>query len=381
MLDANNEIVHSDLTAIITGPGARPLPRRHLPAERDRARPRPAVPRVHHHLPRRDQGRPGLPAVLRRPRPRPHAAQRPRRLRHQLRHRRHRRRDPRQPPRRRPDGGLHRVPVRGVLPLRVDGRRPGAWSSTSRPTRRSNAGGEHASRRAAGHEGALPRRSVERLPQLPERPRQVPRLHAGPKEHHIHHLHAHQWLHTPDDDNSSYLDSQAIGPGYSFTTEIAYDGSGNRNRRRATRSSTATSTRTSRRACGRCGASHDVFEAGTALDADGRPRPARARCPTARSPPARRSRRSSPSRPSPWPRCPDGQPFQRAIPFFIPGVAGHRPPHPPLDTVDDGGLPRHVIIGGTFTEVHTRLDFDKDLITAIAQPICPRPARPSSRPR
>ena len=48
-------------------------------------------------------------------------------------------------------------------------------------------------------------------------------------------------------------------------------------------------------------------------------------------------------------------------PFFIPGVAGHRPPHPPLDTVDDGGLPRHVIVGGTLDlESTTRLDFSKN---------------------
>ncbi|MFQ5588922.1 MAG: multicopper oxidase domain-containing protein, partial [Nitrospiria bacterium] len=53
-------------------------------------------------------------------------------------------------------------------------------------------------------------------------------IHAGPKEHHIFHLHAHQWLHTPNSDNSTFLDSQAIGPGGSFTYEIAYDG-GNRN--------------------------------------------------------------------------------------------------------------------------------------------------------
>jgi hypothetical protein len=54
-------------------------------------------------------------------------------------------------------------------------------------------------------------------------------------------------------------------------------------------------------------------------------------------------------------------------PFFVAAVAGHRPPHPPLDTVDDGGLPRHVITGGTFTEVHNRLDFSKELVTAVAQ--------------
>ncbi|HEX6284183.1 MAG TPA: hypothetical protein VFZ71_04885, partial [Pyrinomonadaceae bacterium] len=55
-------------------------------------------------------------------------------------------------------------------------------------------------------------------------------MHAGPKEHHIHHLHAHQWLHTPESDNSTYLDSQSQGPAYSFTTEIAHGGAGNRNK-------------------------------------------------------------------------------------------------------------------------------------------------------
>jgi hypothetical protein len=55
-------------------------------------------------------------------------------------------------------------------------------------------------------------------------------LHAGPKEHHIFHLHAHQWLFNPDDPQSSYLDGQAIGPGSGYTFEIAYGGSGNRNK-------------------------------------------------------------------------------------------------------------------------------------------------------
>ncbi|HEX8118852.1 MAG TPA: hypothetical protein VF521_16360, partial [Pyrinomonadaceae bacterium] len=43
------------------------------------------------------------------------------------------------------------------------------------------------------------------------------------------------------------------------------------------------------------------------------------------------------------------------------------PPHPPLDTVDDGGLPRHVITGGTTHHVETRLDFSKELLTATAE--------------
>jgi hypothetical protein len=56
-------------------------------------------------------------------------------------------------------------------------------------------------------------------------------------------------------------------------------------------------------------------------------------------------------------------------PFFSPAVAGHRPPHPPLDTIDDGGLQRHIITGGTTHHVETRLDFSKELITAVAQAI------------
>ncbi|HRK67416.1 MAG TPA: hypothetical protein PKY73_07685, partial [Hyphomonas sp.] len=55
-------------------------------------------------------------------------------------------------------------------------------------------------------------------------------LHAGPKEHHIFHLHNHQWLADPDDDNSNYMDAQGIGPGGAYTFEIAFGGSGNRNK-------------------------------------------------------------------------------------------------------------------------------------------------------
>ena len=53
-------------------------------------------------------------------------------------------------------------------------------------------------------------------------------LHAG-KEHHIFHLHNHQWLFDSNDDNANYLDAQAIGPGSGYTYEINYGGAGNRN--------------------------------------------------------------------------------------------------------------------------------------------------------
>ncbi len=54
-------------------------------------------------------------------------------------------------------------------------------------------------------------------------------LHTG-KEHHVFHLHNHQWLFNPSDDNSNYLDAQGIGPGAGYTYEINFGGSGNRNK-------------------------------------------------------------------------------------------------------------------------------------------------------
>ena len=58
-------------------------------------------------------------------------------------------------------------------------------------------------------------------------------------------------------------------------------------------------------------------------------------------------------------------------PFFIPAEAGHRPPHPPLDTVDDGGLPRHVVTSSTAAstifERHDRLSFEKEMLKVTAQ--------------
>ena len=54
-------------------------------------------------------------------------------------------------------------------------------------------------------------------------------LHSG-KEQHIFHLHNHQWLFNPNDDNSNYIDAQGLGPGSGYTYEIAFGGSGNRNK-------------------------------------------------------------------------------------------------------------------------------------------------------
>ncbi|HET6718934.1 MAG TPA: hypothetical protein VFH22_04775, partial [Rhodocyclaceae bacterium] len=53
--------------------------------------------------------------------------------------------------------------------------------------------------------------------------------HVG-AEQHIFHLHNHQWLFNPNDDNSNYIDAQGIGPGSGYTYEINFGGSGNRNK-------------------------------------------------------------------------------------------------------------------------------------------------------
>lgn len=194
-------------------------------------------------------------------------------------------------------------------------------------------------------------------------------IHVGPKEHHIFHLHAHQWVNTPDADESTYLDSQAIGPGSSYTYDITYDGSGNR-------------PKTPGDAIFHCHfyphfaqgmwelwRNHDVFEAGTELDADGRP------VPGARALPDGEIAAGTPIPaivPIPGLALPpmptDSFP---GYPFYIPGIAGHRAPHPPMDTPFDGGLPRHVVEGGVAdAPALNTLDFHKTNITldAVALP-------------
>ena len=190
-------------------------------------------------------------------------------------------------------------------------------------------------------------------------------VHAGPKEHHVHHLHAHQWLQTPDDDNSTYLDSQALGPGFAFTTEITHGGSGNKNRTAGDSIFHCHFYPHFAEGMWELWRVHDVFETGTKLNDDGIP------VEGARALPDGEIKAGTPTpaivplptiamAPMPTDKVP-------GYPFFVPGVAGHRPPPPPLDLIDDGGLPRHIILGGTSTHVETPLDFSKKLITAKAE--------------
>lgn len=214
-------------------------------------------------------------------------------------------------------------------------------------------------------------------------------LHGGAKEHHIHHLHAHQWMYTPDSDHSAYLDSQAIGPGSAYTLEILYNGSGNRNQTVGDSIFHCHFYPHFAQGMWALWRTHDVFEAGTQLDAEGRPAPGSRALPdgeiAAGTPiPAVVPLPTRAMAPMPGPVHliafdfnGDGKPDTSHVvvddpnknpgyPLFVPMLAGHMPPQPPLDLVDDGGLPRHVIIGGMANSTTTRLDFSKELATANA---------------
>ncbi len=235
-------------------------------------------------------------------------------------------------------------------------------------------------------------------------------LHGGTGITHVHHLHAHQWLHSPNDDNSTYMDSQMLNPGAAYTLEIDYNGSGNRNK--TVGDSIFHCHFYPHFAAGMWALwrSHDVFEAGTELGGQGRP------LDTARALPDGEIQRGTPipglvpiptnaMAPMPAktkivPVCDIGVSdadcatsnagdrkkviaYRAAVleanknpgyPFFIPGVGGGRAPHPPLDFATssgatlDGGLPRHLVVSSQKTgsgevenEQHTQWDFTKDL--------------------
>ncbi len=296
-------------------------------------------------------------------------------------------------------------------------------------------------------------------------------LHAGPDLHHLHHQHAHQWLGTPNSPNGDYLDSQSIGPASSFTMEMVYNGSGNVNQ--TVGDSIFHCHFYPHFASGMWSLwrVHDVFEGGTILGPQGRPRnridpatntviytralpdgeiasgtpiPALVPLPTLPMAPQPASVRlqgvcsQDPTvscfrnadcgkdgglcedlgsrycvnlvLPKTGEECvsslqqteggwrDQGEHRNPGYPFFIPGVAGSRAPHPPLDfayacsgsgeicsPVDagackgagkcealDGGLRRHLITRGgeAVTPPLNNTDFSKELeeITGIALP-------------
>jgi hypothetical protein len=222
---------------------------------------------------------------------------------------------------------------------------------------------------------------------------------------------------SPRSDASSYLDSQSIGQGASFTYEIAHRGSGNINKTVGDSIFHCHFYPHFAQGMWSLWRVHDVLETGTVLGDDGRPEhtvtdgvtttttralpddeiavgtpipaivplPGKPLAPPptpvrlvdgqidrdhafAQADAAFEAWRDDPSTAEPW--------FSPGYPFYIPGRAGHRAPHPPLDfALDeegkprDGGLPRHVVVdnaGSAFSSAETRLDFHKEVLAMEA---------------
>lgn len=179
-------------------------------------------------------------------------------------------------------------------------------------------------------------------------------LHAGPKETHVFHLHAHQWLAQQETGTGTYLDSQTIAPQQGFVYPIYYGGSGNRNKTPGDSIFHCHLYPHFAQGMWELWRVHDVFEDGSRRLPDGELGPGTdpktgATVPTAGTPvPA-----VIPLPDQAMPPAPAYGPDQNpGFPYFIPGQAGHRAPQPPMDMVQDGGLPRHVITGGTRSVSH-----------------------------
>ena len=220
--------------------------------------------------------------------------------------------------------------------------------------------------------------------------------HGGTVATHVHHQHAHQWLQSPNSDEGAYLDSQMISPGASYTLEMTFNGSGNRNK--VVGDSIFHCHFYPHFAAGMWAMwrTHDTFELGSQLDANGIPVTGTRALPDgeikAGTPtPAVVPMPTLPMAPMPssvfiqngqvvygTPAAPDPSGASVTVnpgfPFFIPGIAGARAPHPPLDFAPDGaggfmdgGLPRHIVNGGTIAyEKHDQFDWSKDLATMNA---------------
>ncbi|MBA2664252.1 MAG: copper oxidase [Bradymonadaceae bacterium] len=171
-------------------------------------------------------------------------------------------------------------------------------------------------------------------------------LHAGPRETHVFHLHGQQWLRTPGNPRSAYTDSQTIGPGEAYTYEIAYGGSGNRN---LSPGDSIFHCHLYPHFAGGMWSlwrHHDVFEDGSPVRnlpdaeiAQGTPNPALVPLPT-------RGMAPLPTYEPTTLTVADQsltRPAMPGYPFYIAGIAGRRAPLPPLDLVVNGGMGRHVV--------------------------------------
>ncbi len=207
-------------------------------------------------------------------------------------------------------------------------------------------------------------------------------IHAGPKEHHAFHLHAHQWLQVQAKPESAYLDSQTIGPGGAYSYEIAYGGSGNLNRSPGDSIFHCHFYPHFAQGMWSLWRVHDVFERGSTLDtaglvavgaralpdgeiARGTPIPALIPLP------------DMPLLPNPGPvKIVGGQIDVASMdnpalasyrypgyPFYVPAKAGRRPPPAPKDVIHDGGLHRHIVNGGAVVDRPLPPSFVRDYNT------------------
>ena len=224
--------------------------------------------------------------------------------------------------------------------------------------------------------------------------------HAGAGLTHVHHQHAHQWLHTPNSDEGHYLDSQTINPGSSYTLEMVYGGSGNLNKTVGDQIFHCHFYPHFAAGMWSMWRVHDVLELGTELNDDGTAAAGSRALPDGEIsagtpipglvPIPKRAMAPVPSKI----HITDGEIViddsskNPGFPFFIPGVSGSRPPHPPMDfalgdifdengKVSDtlkplnGGLPRSVVYKAKVPfENHNQYDWTKiiDSIQVIELP-------------
>ncbi|GJM32049.1 MAG: multicopper oxidase [Saprospiraceae bacterium] len=214
--------------------------------------------------------------------------------------------------------------------------------------------------------------------------------HASQGVTHVHHFHAHQWLHSPNSAKGHYLDSQTLNPGASYTLELVHNGTGNKNLTVGDNIFHCHFYPHFAAGMWALFRAHDVLELGTRLNERSQPAANSRALPDGEivvgTPiPGLLPMPTKAMAPVPGAvHIEDGQPIvsdltkNPGFPFFIPGIAGSRPPHPPLDfayevdekndtTFLDGGLPRHIIKGGNISwEQHTLYDWTKEADTLIA---------------
>lgn len=198
-------------------------------------------------------------------------------------------------------------------------------------------------------------------------PVQFRNSHAGPKETHVFHLHAHQWE-SSTSGHANYLDSQTIGPQQSFAYAISHQGSGNLNQTPGDSIFHCHLYPHFAQGMWALWRVHDVFEDGSRRlpDGGGLPgSPDENLAGKGTDPLTGQTQGGSPIPaivPLPQMAMPPmptyGNNGFAGFPFYIPGHQGHRAPQPPLDMVEDGGLGRHIVTGGSrhFNGGSTALD-------------------------